>query len=153
MKQPHHDAFTLKQEILERVKRLHKKCGFLDIEHLLMIPINWLNHREFPDVNVDILENFYNAFRTPTYFFAEKYFESWDPKIHGICNYFQSFYVDALIDKCGNMKNYPLAMYQNGISKETRSSVTVKMELLFHPLILPLHPREIKINVMLLISK
>ena len=29
----------------------------------------------------------------------------------------------ALIDKCGNNKHYSLEMYQNGISKETRSSV------------------------------
>ena len=28
LKQPHQDAFTSKQEILERIKRLHIKCGF-----------------------------------------------------------------------------------------------------------------------------
>ena len=33
-----------------------------------------------------------------------------------------------LIDKCGNTKHYPLEMYQNGISKDTISSVTGKME-------------------------
>ena len=32
-KQTHHDAFTSKQENLEIIKRLHKKCGILDIEH------------------------------------------------------------------------------------------------------------------------
>ena len=60
--------------------------------------------------------------------FIEKDFESWDPKIHGPRNYLQSFYVAALIDKCGTTNNYSLAMYQNGISKDTRSSVTGNME-------------------------
>ena len=55
--QPHQDAFTLKQEILERIKRLHIKCGFLDTEHLFMLPINWLNHRKVPYVNVEIVKN------------------------------------------------------------------------------------------------
>ena len=44
LKQPHQDASTPKQDILERIKRLHIKCGFLDTEHLFMLPINWLNH-------------------------------------------------------------------------------------------------------------
>ena len=100
----------------------------MDTEHLFMLPINWLNHWEFTYVNVDIVQNFYNAFHTPTSFYIEKYFESWNPKIHGPCNYLQSFYVAALIDKCGTTKHYPLAMYQNGISKVTRSSVTGKLD-------------------------
>ena len=89
-----------------------------------MLPINWLNHSEVPAVNVKILENFYNTYCTSKYVCVEKYFESWDTKIHGPRNYLQIFYVDALIDKCGTPKYYPLAMYQNGICKETRSSVT-----------------------------
>ena len=46
------------------------------------------------------------------FFFVEKYFESWDPKIHGPRNCLQSFYVAALIEECGTKKNYPLAMFQ-----------------------------------------
>ena len=65
LKQPHHDAFTSKQEVLEIIKRSHKNCGLLDTEHLFVLPINWLNRREVPDVNVDILENFYDAYRPP----------------------------------------------------------------------------------------
>ena len=30
--------------------------------------------------------------------------------------------MEALIDKCGTTKHYPLAMFLNGISKNTRSS-------------------------------
>ena len=40
LKQPHQEDFTPKQEILERIKRLNIKCGFLDNEHLFMLPIN-----------------------------------------------------------------------------------------------------------------
>ena len=58
LKQPNHDAFTSKQDILERINCLHKNCGFLDTEHLFMLPFNWLNHREVPDVNMDILEKY-----------------------------------------------------------------------------------------------
>ena len=29
LKQPHHGAFISKQDILEEIKRLHIKCGFL----------------------------------------------------------------------------------------------------------------------------
>ena len=49
---------------------------------------------------------------TPTvrqnHFFVEKYFDSWDTKIHGHSNYLQSFYVTALIDKCGTTKKIHL---------------------------------------------
>ena len=58
LKQPHKDTFTSKQEILERIKRLHIKCGFLDTEHLFMLNFNWLNHYEVADVNVEIAQNF-----------------------------------------------------------------------------------------------
>ena len=61
----------------------------------------------------------------PKYFYDEKYFESWDPKIHGPHHYLQSFYVDALVDECRNEKHYPIAIFRNGISKKTRSSYKV----------------------------
>ena len=56
-----------------------------------MLPINWLNHQEVPDINVEIAQNFYNAYCTTRYFFVEKYFDIWDPKIHGPRNYLQIF--------------------------------------------------------------
>ena len=91
MKQPHQDALTSKQEILEIIKQLHVKCGFLDTEHVFMLPINWLNNHEFPDVNVDIAQMFYNTYCTPKSFLAKKDFDSWDLKIHGPRKYHQSF--------------------------------------------------------------
>ena len=50
------------------MKRLYIKCGFLDTKHLLMLPITWLNHCEVPDVILEILEKFYNAYHTPKSF-------------------------------------------------------------------------------------
>ena len=41
--------------------------------------------------SVDITRNFYNSYHPQKSFFVEKYFESWDPKIHGPHNYLQSF--------------------------------------------------------------
>ena len=57
--QPHQDAFTSKQEILEIIKPLNIKCVFLDTDNLFMLPINWLKPRKVPDVNVEIAQNFY----------------------------------------------------------------------------------------------
>ena len=107
LKQPHQDSSTSEQDILERITRLHIKCGFLDTEHLFMLTIKWLNHHKVPDVNLEIVKNFYNTYSTPKSFFVDKYFDSWYPKIHCPCNYLQSFYVASLIDKYGTTKHYP----------------------------------------------
>ena len=102
---------------MERIKRLHIKCGFLDAEHLFMLPKTWLEYQQYANVHVDITQNFYNAYCTQKYCFVEKYFESWDPKIHSPCNYLQSFYVADLVEECGTDKNYPLAMFRNVLQK------------------------------------
>ena len=99
MKQPHQDALTPKQETLERIKRLNIQCGFLDTEHLFMLPKTCLEYQQYEDVHVAITQNSYNAYCTPKSFFVEKDFESWDPKIHGSCKLLQIIYVDALIEE------------------------------------------------------
>ena len=76
-----------------------------------MLPINWLNHCEDMDVNMDIAQNFYNAYFKPKSFFYEKDFDIWDPKIHSIHNYLQSFYAAAFIDECMTNKQYPFVMF------------------------------------------
>ena len=67
------------------------KCVLLDTEHSFMFPINWSNYIEVTDVSVEIVQRFYIAYCTPTSFFVEKDFDSFDPKIHGTCIYLQSF--------------------------------------------------------------
>ena len=93
------------------MKHLYINCGFLDTENLFMLPISWLNHPKDPDVEVEIVQNLYNTYCMPKSFFVEKYFDSWDPKIHVPRNYIQIFYVVALIDECRTTKNYPLAIF------------------------------------------
>ena len=102
------------------MKWLHIKFGFLDTE--------WLKYQEFADVNVEITQNLYNAYCTQKYFYVEKDLESWDPKIHSPRNYLRSFYLAALIEECGTEKQYPLAMFWNGISKKTISYYKGTME-------------------------
>ena len=99
LKQHHQNAFTPKQETLEIIKWLHIKCCFLDDEHLFTLPRNCLEYQQYEDVNVEITQYIYKAYCTPTYFYVEKYFESWDPKIHGPRIYLQSFYMAALIEE------------------------------------------------------
>ena len=77
---------------------------------------------------MEIKQDFYNAYCTQKYVFVEKYFESWDPKIHGPRNYLQSFYVANLIEGWGTKKHYPLEMFQNDISKNTISSYKGTMD-------------------------
>ena len=83
----------------------------MDNEHLFMLPKTWLEYQQYADVHVDITQHFHNAYSTQKSFFVEKYFEIWDPKIHSPRDYLQSLYVAALIDKCGNDKHHPLAMF------------------------------------------
>ena len=90
----------------------------MDTKYLFMRPIIWLIHREVPYVNVEIVQNFYNAYFTPKLFFVEKDFDSWYPQIHVPCNYLQSFYVAAIIDKCDTTKDDPLATFRNGTPKK-----------------------------------
>ena len=123
----HQVPFTQKQQALERTKRLNINCGFLDAENLFILTKTWSEYLQYEEVDVDIQEILYNANCTPVYFFVEKDFESWDPKIHSPRNYLQSFYVAALIDKCGTNNHYPLAMIRNGISILTRSYYKVTM--------------------------
>ena len=87
-----------------------------------MLPINWLEYQKLVYVNVEITQNFYNAYSTKKYVFVEIDFDSWDPKIHSPRNYLQSFYVAALVEEYMTKEHYPLAMFRNGISKKTISS-------------------------------
>ena len=77
---------------------------------------------------MEIAQNFYNAYCRPKSFFAEKDFGSWDPKIHGPPNNLQILYVEDIVYECGTAKHYPLAIFWNGISKNTILSVMGKMD-------------------------
>ena len=108
LKQTHEDAFPLKQENSKGIKRLHINCGFLDNEHVFMLPKTSLKYQQYEDVHVEITQNLYNAYSMTKSFFVEKYFEIWDPQIHSPRTYIQIFYVAYLIEECGTKKHYPL---------------------------------------------
>ena len=65
LNQPHQDTFTPKQETLERIKRLHIKCGFLYNEYLFMLPKTWLEYQQYEDAHMAITQNLYNTYCTP----------------------------------------------------------------------------------------
>ena len=88
----------------------------------------WLEYLQYKEVDVEIIKDLYNTNYAPKSFSVEKYFESWDPKIHGPHIYIQSFNVAILIDECGTNNHYPLAMFKNGIYKKTISSYKVTMD-------------------------
>ena len=64
----------------------------------------------------------------PLVFFVDENFDIWDPKMYSPRNYLKSFYLDALIQKCGKKTHYPYAEIRNGISrKNTRSYYNERM--------------------------
>ena len=72
-----------------------------DIEHLYILPSRWLYLLQFEEFSDEIYEKFQNASCTPIKCFVEENFDNWHPKTHGPRNSLQSFYLAALIQKCG----------------------------------------------------
>ena len=77
-------------------------------------------------IGEEIYENLQNAYCTPLEFFVEKIFDNWDPEIHSPRNYLHSFYLAALIKKCGGKKHYPFSEFCNGISKKGQDHLIMK---------------------------
>ena len=128
MKKTHAGPWTSKKEVLETSKRLHFKCGNELYEHLYILPSKWIYLLKFEKIGEEIYENLQNTYFTPLEFFVEENFDIWDPLIHGPRNYLQSFYLAALIQKCGGKTHYPFAEIQNGnFKKRTRSSYNENM--------------------------
>ena len=70
------------------------RCGNEHYEHLYILPSRWLCLLQFETIGEEIYENLQNYYCTPLEFFVET-------EIHGPRNYLQSFYLAALIQKCG----------------------------------------------------
>ena len=84
-----------------------------NIEHLYMLPSRWLYLLKFDNFGDAIHEKFQNSSYTPMQFSVEENLVSWHPKTYGPRNYLQSFYLAALIHKCGGGKQYPYAEIRN----------------------------------------
>ena len=117
--------------------------------------INRLNHREVPDVNVDILENFYNAYRTPRSFLLRKISRFGIPKSTVLVIIFRVFIWPLLFINVGPRSLIRLQCFEMASQKRRDRMLQARwtMELLCHPLILQWHPRKIKIPVPRLKSK
>ena len=144
LKTPHQGAFTSKQEIFEIIKSLHIKCGFLDNEHLFTILINWLNHREVPDMNVEIAQNLYNAYCTPKSFLLRKILKVGIPKSTVLVVVFRILLWLLSLINAGPRRVIHMQIFEI-VSKKRRDHLLqarCTMEFLHHPLILQWHPRK-----------
>ena len=87
--------------------------GENNIEHLYILPSQWIALLKYEDFSDGIYDNFQNASCTPIKFFVEENFDSW--------HHLQSFYLAALIQKYRG--KYPFAEIRNiSTRKRTRSS-------------------------------
>ena len=92
----------VQKKVLKAIKKLHFRCDGTDnIEQLYMLPSRWLFLLKFEKIGDAIHENFQNASCMPMQFVFEENLDSWHPKTHAPRNYLQSFYLAALIHKCG----------------------------------------------------
>ena len=127
LKQPHQGAFALKRYILERIKRFHIKCGFLDTEHLSMLPINLLNQYEVPDVNVENVQNLYNAYCTLIYFLLRQISIVGIPKSTVLVIIFRFFMWPLSLINTGPRNIIHLQCFKMAY-KKTRSYITGKTD-------------------------
>ena len=94
--------WTSKKEVLDTIKKLYFKCGGDEnYEHLYIFPSKWIDLLKYESISDKTYENLQNASCTPIKFFVEENFDNWHPKTHSTRNFLWSFYLAALIKKCG----------------------------------------------------
>ena len=92
----------IQNKSFKKIKNLHIMCGGSDnIAHCYMLPSRWMSLLEYDIIGDAICEKFQNTCCTPIEFFVEENLGNWHSKTHGPRNYLQSFYLAALIHKCG----------------------------------------------------
>ena len=94
-------TMDIRKIIFRNNQKLHLKCGNEHYQHLYILHSRWLYLLQFEKIGEKIYENLQNSYCTPLEFFVESFFDIWDLKNHGPCNYLQTFYLAALIQKCG----------------------------------------------------
>ena len=123
-KQRHHILdHRYPKKVLDTIKKLHFRCNDSDnIEQLYILPSRWLSQLKYEKIGDAIHEKFQNVSCTLIKFFVEENLVSWHPQIHSDRNYLQSFYLAALIHKCGGNKQYSYAEIRNFTAgRRTRS--------------------------------
>ena len=103
---------------------------------------------KFDKIGDAINENFQNASCMPIQFFVEENLDSWHPKNHGPQNYLQSFYLAALIHKCGEKNNTHFLRFEILLQAEGQDLLrknVITMELLRRLLMMKRHPNIRKV--------
>ena len=140
----------IKTEVLETIKKLYFMCGGNDnIEHLYILPPQWIALLKYEYFSDKIYDNIQNASCTPIKFFVEENFDSWHPKTHSSRNYLQSFYLAALIQKCGKKNNIHLQSFEMLVQEKGQDHLinkVITMELLRRLLIMKRHPKLKKVS-------
>ena len=131
------------------IKKLHVRCdGNDNIEQLYILPSRWLYLLKFDNFGDAIHEKFQNASCTPMQFFVEENLVRWHPKTHGPHNYFQSFYLAAIIHKCGKKNNIHLLRFKILLQAEGQDHLRKKvitMGILRRLLMMKRHPNIRKV--------
>ena len=118
------------------------------------MPSRWIFLLKYDIIGDAICEHFQNASCTPMQFFVEENLESWHPKTHGPCNYLQSFYLAALIHKCGKKNNIHMLRFEILLQAEGQYNFRKKvitMEILRRLLMMNSHPNITKVMGKILI--
>ena len=118
-------------------------------EHWFIIPINSLNHRKVPDVNMEIVQNFYNAYSMPKSFLLRNISMVGIPKSTVLVIIFRVFMwplslINAVPWRIIHLQYFEMVS-QKGQDHLLQARWT--MEFLLHPLILQWHPGKIKFAV------
>ena len=139
----------IQKNVLDTVKKLYFRCNGSDnIEQLYLLPSRWLFLLKFDNFGDAIHENFQNASCTQIKFFVEENLVSWNPKTHGPRNYLLSFYLAALIHKCGEKINIHILRFEILLQAEGQDHFRKKMitmELLRRLLMINSHPNIRKV--------
>ena len=137
------------KNLLDTIKKLHFRCNGRDnIEQLYILPSRWLFLHKYEKIGDAIHEKLQNASCSPIQFFVEENLVSWHPKTHGPRNYIQSFYLAALIHKCGKKNNIHMLRFEILLQAEGQDHFRKKMvtmELLRRLLMMNSHPNIRKV--------
>ena len=139
-----------KKEVLETIKKIYFDCGGDEnYEHLYILPANWIDVLKYESISDEIYENLKMPAVRQLRFFVEENYDNWHPKTHLPRNYLQSFYLAALIQKCGeisiiHLQSFVLLFQEKG--QDHLIKKVIIMEIICHLLIMKRNPNLRKVS-------
>ena len=124
MKTIHPRPWTPIKEVLETIKKLYFKCGGDEnLEHLYILPSQWIDLLKYESISDKVYENLQNASYTPIKFFVRKISTVGIPKPTVLVIIFRFFIWLLSFKNSRGGKQYPFAYFRNVSSrKRTRLS-------------------------------